>query len=221
MGYIEFIGHSCFRIELGGMVLLTDPFFGSEANGKKRLIPSYCGPGDIREMDLIFISNEYEDHCDKDAIKEIVERTGATVVAPRPALAKLSIPDRNKVDVRTGDEFSLKQFDIKVVKALYPQSAYPVGYLLQKDGKRVYFAGDTYEFAEMVNIKCDVALLPIGGSYTMDPIGVLKAAWEIKPKYVIPMHYNTFERIHQDLSDWSREVKAKPIILKPGQRVNI
>ncbi|MBI5158898.1 MBL fold metallo-hydrolase [Candidatus Micrarchaeota archaeon] len=221
MGFIEFVGHSCFRIEFGNMVLLTDPFFASEANGKKRLFPPSLTAADVRSMDLIFVSNEHDDHCDKDGIKEIVERTGATVVAPRPALAKLSIPERNKVDVRTGDEFELKQLNIKVVKALYPQSTYPVGYIIEKDNKRLYFAGDTYEFADMVNLKCDIAFLPIGGSYTMDPISVLKAVWEIKPKYVIPMHYNTFDRIKQDLTDWSREVKAKPVILKPGQRINI
>jgi len=74
----------------------------------------------------------------------------------------------------------------------------------------------------MLDIKADYALIPIGGSYTMDMIAAVNACKEIQAKYVIPMHYNTHERIRQNPLDFSRAVtRLKPVVLTPGQRIEL
>ena len=125
---------------------------------------------------------------------------------------------------RVGDKFEMKGVNIEVVKAVHPQSEYPVGYIIEGDGKRIYHAGDTYEFAEMMNYKCDWALLPIGGTYTMDSIGADKAVREIKPKYAVPIHYSTFEKIMVDAGEFAKmisDTRTKPVVMKFGEKIEI
>jgi L-ascorbate metabolism protein UlaG (beta-lactamase superfamily) len=216
---LTFIGHSSFLIDLDGIVALTDPFFAAEANGRKRLVPAAMTAAQIRECDLVFVSNENPENCEIASINEIVERTYAQVVAPRPVLAKLAVSDRSKVDVREGDKFEIKGVGIEVVKAIHPQSEYPVGFKITRGGKSIYFAGNTYEYRDMNRISADVALVPAGGSYTMDTFAAATACNEMQGlKFAIPMHYNTNERITQDISEFKRDVKkAKVVIMEPGQ----
>lgn len=223
MGSLSFIGHSTFELELGGTVILFDPFFSQAMMGGARKVQPAKKEQDIKQCDLILVTHEHDDHCDKQAIESIAERTGAMVVAPRPALARLNIPDRLKIDVRAGDKFELKGVEIEVVQALHPQSAYPVGYIVRKGGVSVYHAGDTYEFRGMMDVSCDVALLPVGGSRTMDELEASKAIWEMKCKTVVPMHYDTHERIKRDdLKSWAaKQTKARVVLLKPGEGISI
>ncbi|VVC04731.1 Beta-lactamase superfamily domain protein [Candidatus Burarchaeum australiense] len=215
---LTYVGHSTFKIELGGLVILMDPFFSGDANGRPRKVAAALSPGQIRECDFIFISHEHTDHCDVAAIQEIVERTHAQVVAPRPVLAKLELSERRRVDVKEGDKFEIKGLNIDVIKAVHPQSTYPVGYKLSMGGQSVYFAGDTYEYRDMKDITADVAIVPIGGSYTMDTFAASTACNEMNIKYAIPMHYNTHDRIEQFPEEFAKDVKkAKVVILEPGE----
>ncbi|RLG20098.1 hypothetical protein DRN67_00920 [Candidatus Micrarchaeota archaeon] len=214
---LTYIGHSCFRIDIGGVVAYTDPFFGSEINGRPRLVAPAISSDEIKECDFIFITHEHSPHCDPDAVKEIVERTYAQVIAPRPALAKLNINEKQKVDVKEGDRFELKGIAVEVIRAVHPQSEYPVGFKISKGNESVYHAGDTYEYREMREISADVALVPIGGSYTMDPFAAAVACNEMNIKYAVPMHYNTHERIKQYPDEFARDVKrAKVVLMQPG-----
>ena len=222
MSVLTFIGHSSFELQFGGTTLLFDPFFGEMVSGYARKIPPAKREGDFRDCDLILVSHEHADHCDSAAIESIAQRTGCTLVAPKPALLKVNMPERFKVDVRIGDRFELKGVEIEVVQALHPQSEYPVGFIVRKEGKSVYFAGDTYEYMGMRDISCDIAILPVGGSYTMDTLGASKAVWEMKAKTVVPMHYDTYDRIVQrDVREWAkRQTKAKVAVLLPGQSIS-
>ncbi|MCX6770211.1 MAG: MBL fold metallo-hydrolase, partial [Candidatus Micrarchaeota archaeon] len=147
----------------------------------------------------------------------------SSVVAPRPALLKINVSDRFKVDVRAGDKFSVKGIDIEVVKAVHPQSTYPVGYLVKGDGLIIYHAGDTYSFVDMARLKCDVALVPIGGGTVMDPFAANSIVKEIRPKVAIPMHYDTYEKIAQDPQEFVLDLGSltKGVALKVGQEMRI
>lgn len=222
MVLIKYLGHAGFEISFGDIKFLIDPFSGDMINGEKRLTENFFEPSLVRSADAILVTHEHPAHCDAPAVKEVAERTYAHVIAPRPCLALIGVSDRLKIDVRTGDKFNVKGVDIEVVKSVHPQSVYPVGYILGKDGMRVYHAGDTYQYVGMAGNKCDVALLPIGGVYTMDPFAAASACNEIRPKYVIPMHYNTHARIEQDAREFTDDVRnGKPVVLKPGQSVNL
>ena len=144
-------------------------------------------------------------------------------MAPKPSLAKLTLSDRFKIDVRSGDKFSMKGIDIQVIKAVHPQSQYPVGYIVKGDGLSVYHAGDTYSFSDMGMIKCDVALVPIGGGSMMDPFAANSAVKEMRPKVAVPMCYNTNSRIQQDPAEFTSDLGGltKGVALRPGQEIRL
>jgi L-ascorbate metabolism protein UlaG (beta-lactamase superfamily) len=89
----------------------------------------------------------------------------------------------------------------------------PCGFVISAEGKNIYFAGDTGLFGDMRLIgevdALDVALLPIGGNFTMDAADALRAVEMLKPKLTIPMHYDTWEVIRADAEAFVRECKAK------------
>lgn len=223
MSYIRYFGHSSFEVMLGDTLMFIDPYF---ALGERRKYPSARKDvHDVKRCDLILLTHEHFDHCEPATVAEIAERTFATVVGPKPALAEIRIPEKLKVDVKVGDMFQLKGVNIDVVQAVHPQSAYPVGYVLEADGKRIYAAGDTYEFSGMMNISCDWALIPIGGTYTMDIIGAEKAAREIKASRFIPTHYATFDNIDVDPNEFAKALagdpKKKAVVMKFGEKIEI
>lgn len=220
---VRYLGHSSFLLQLDNIVCLIDPCVSQTLNGNARTLPSALRPHEVRECDLIFITHEHAPHCEPETVKEIAERTFASVVAPKPALSLIDISERFKVDVRTGDKFTIKGIDIEVVKAVHPQSTYPVGYIIRTPKYSIYHSGDTYSFLDMAKIKCDVAILPIGGSYTMDPFAAANICKEMRPKYAIPMHYNTHNRISQDVSEFVNSIgtATKAVVLRPGETAKL
>ena len=223
MRSIQYLGHSSFQIRLGNVVILFNPAIADPLGGHARQAKSALNPHAVRECDLIILSNEDPVNCEPETVKEISERCYSSVVAPRPALSKISISDRFKIAVKTGDKFSMKGVDIQVVKAIHPQSQYPAGYVVKGDGLSIYHAGDTYSFSDMGLIKCDVALVPIGGGSMMDPFAANSAVKEMRPKVAVPMCYNTFDKIMQDPQEFTADLGGltKGVALRPGQEIRL
>jgi L-ascorbate metabolism protein UlaG (beta-lactamase superfamily) len=223
MRSVTYLGHNSFQVRLGNVVALFNPVAAESIGGNARLQKSSLSPHSVRECDLIFISNEEPGNCEPATVKEISERCYSSVVAGRPALSQISVSDRFKVDVKVGDKFSVKGIEIEVVKAVHPQSAYPVGFVIRGDGLSVYHAGDTYSFMDMARIKCDVALVPIGGGAVMDPFAANSIVKEMRPKVAVPFHYNTYEKIAQDPQEFVLDLGGltKGVALKVGQEMRI
>jgi len=225
MSSIRYLGHSGFEIELGGTFIYIDLFLdNSDFGGMRRELKAPVRAEEIDRADLIFITHEHRDHFEKATVEKIVKRTGALVIAPRCVLRELEIPSANKMEAVVDEEFVVKGVEVKVVRAIHPQSECPVGYIIKKGGKSIYHAGDTYEFGGMFDIHADYALMPIGGTYTMDVYSAYKAAKELNCRYIIPMHYNTYEKVRQNISEFIREVesrKVKPIAMKVGDTIQI
>lgn len=223
MRSVQYLGHSCFLVKLGNVVMLFNPAIADPLGGKARLTKSALSPHSVRECDLIFLSNEEPANCEPATVKEISERCYSSVVAPRPALSKIGVTDRFKIEVKTGDKFSIKGVDIQVVKAVHPQCQYPAGYIVRGDGLSVYHAGDTYSFSDIGMVKCDVALVPIGGGGMMDPFAANSAVKEMRPKVAVPMSYNTFEGNQQEASEFTSDLGGitKGVALRPGQEIRL
>jgi L-ascorbate metabolism protein UlaG (beta-lactamase superfamily) len=223
MRSITYLGHNAFQVRLGNVVMLFNPVVSGNIGGNMRKIPSSLNQHAIRECDFIFLSNEEAGNCEPETIKEISERAYSSVVAPRPALSKISVSDRFKVDVKVGDKFAVKGIDIEVVKAVHPQSQYPVGFIVRGDGLSVYHAGDTYSFMDMARFKCDVALVPIGGGSVMDPFAANSVVKEMRPRVAVPFHYDTYEKIAQDPQEFVLDLGGltKGVALKVGQEMRI
>ena len=222
MAIVRYLGHSSFQLEMGGRHILFDPWFERSPQGKNRLVPPAITLERLpRYCDLVCVSNESFDHCSPGDIKAIVQRTNAYVVAPSNSLAKLDVPPRSKVPAQVGDRFTLLGVDVEVLPANHSPSAYPVGYIVRSGGQSAYFAGLTYEFSEMRDISVDLAILPIGGSFSMDSIGAVNALKQMRAKFVVPMHYNTFEKIKVDEKDFfervRRSTRSTPLMLEVGQ----
>lgn len=106
--------------------------------------------------------------------------------------------------------------------AHHPTSFYPLSYLIADKKNSIYFAGDTLMTKEHDKIKADIAMLPIGGSCTMDVGSAISVAKKIRPKYFIPMGYNTFAHVKQDPHVIKNKLEntrytIKPIVIEPGK----
>jgi L-ascorbate metabolism protein UlaG (beta-lactamase superfamily) len=119
-----------------------------------------------------------------------------------------------------GDSFEFYGMNISVLP-VRTNTPGAVGYLVGCGSKSVYFSGDTYDFYALANVEADLAMLPIGGTQTMDILSAVSAVKKMRVKYVIPCHYDTFSRIKADPLDFAnrikRETKAQAVVLGVGQ----
>ncbi|MBI2445466.1 metal-dependent hydrolase [Candidatus Micrarchaeota archaeon] len=219
---LTFLGHSGFFAKLGSKKFLFDPWFGSD---NQRLIPATATPSQFRQVDAIFVSHEHFDHCDGKALADIVGRTLAHVIGPAEALDLIPVAERLKMRVKVGERFTVNGYEVTVVQAQHPKSAYPVGFVVRCGGQKLYHAGDTYDFYGLTGIDADVGLLPIGGTYTMDLFAAITALKRLRLKHVIPMHYGTFKQIEADVGDFAKRVKTSSRtqchVLQPGQSIEL
>jgi L-ascorbate metabolism protein UlaG (beta-lactamase superfamily) len=151
---------------------------------------------DLPQADLILVSHEHHDHCSPEDVKKIMGPDTEILASPAAA-AKL--PDARAI--RPGDRVTAAGVDVEAVPAynvnkfrspevpFHPRDAQHVGYVVTVEGTRVYFAGDTDAIPEMADIDCDLALLPVSGTYVMTAEEAAEAAKTLDPEIVVPMHY--------------------------------
>lgn len=231
---IKFHGHACFELSDGDVTVLTDPFL-------KPNNPSAVVSADEVEPTHIAITHGHADHI-ADAVG-LAQRTGAHCIAMVELAEWLSGQGVESVsDPNLGGTVRFEWGWIKLVPAWHtntisgsadaPYSAEygipignPAGLLINLGGKTVYQTGDTCLFGDMKLIAernpVDIALMPIGGHYTMDRHDAVVAAQFIGAETVIPMHYDTFPPIETDSAAFKADVEAqtssKVVLLKPGE----
>jgi L-ascorbate metabolism protein UlaG (beta-lactamase superfamily) len=212
------VGHATALIDVGGHRTLTDPLLTSRVAHLRRRCPL---PGDeVADVDLVVLSHAHIDHLHGRSLRRI--RPDAHVVAPR-GTAKLVVGAglTNVVEVVPGDVVSVGKATIEVTTAVHgcgrgPHSrvtATPVGYVVDVDGHRTYFAGDTDLFDGMGGLRdIDVALIPIWGwgktigPGHLDPVRAAEATRRVAPRTVVPIHWGTYspEDARRKLPDWLR-----------------
>ncbi len=232
---IKFHGHSCFEFSEGDVTVLTDPFL-------KPNNPSAVQTAEEVEPTHIAITHGHADHI-ADAVP-VAKRTGAHCVAMVEIAEWLGGLGVEAVsDPNLGGTVRFEWGWIKLVPAWHtntlpgtdaealfnPEKGTPVGIpsglLINLGGKTVYQAGDTCLFGDMKLIAernpVDIAILPIGGHYTMDRHDAVVAAEFVGAGTVIPMHYGTFPPIETDAAAFKADVEARTssqvVLLDPGQ----
>lgn len=219
-------GHATIGLDCGGITLVVDPFFsGNPAATVKAQ--------DVR-ADFVLISHGHGDHVG-DAL-EIARRCGATVIANAEISSWFSAKGIKTHAQHIGGGYQYPFGYLKLTQALHGSAlpdgsdgGNPAGFLLTtKAGEKIYLAGDTGLFGDMRLIGeegLDLAAIPIGDNYTMGPEDALRAVRLLQPKVVIPIHYNTFPLIQQDVNAWKRRVETETDTrveaLMPGESLTI
>jgi len=219
---IRFLGHAAVELTEGDTRILVDPFISG--NPKAAVEASELNPTHI------FVTHGHQDHYGD--VIEIAKRTGALVVAITELAGEIG--GQGVENVRDPNLGGTIEFDggwVRVVPAWHTSTTpnglvnTPAGLVINVGGKTVYHVGDSCLFSDLKLIKArdhiDVALVPIGGHYTMDRHDAVTAADWIGADTVIPIHYNTFPPIETDdqafKSDVESKTSSKVVILQPGE----
>ena len=215
-------GHAALGLAIDETQLLVDPFL--TGNPSAAISPNTVKP------QFILLSHGHGDHLG-DTLS-IAKRTSATVITNFELAEWLQKKGVQAHGQHLGGGFQYPFGYVKLTLALHgsalPDGSYggnPCGFLITTNsGKKIYLACDTGLFGDMRLIGeegVDLAVLPIGDNFTMGPADSLRAIKFIQPKHVIPVHYNTYELIRQDVQGWAEKVKtetsAHPHVLKPGE----
>jgi L-ascorbate metabolism protein UlaG (beta-lactamase superfamily) len=180
---IHWLGHASFRIDGDGAVIYIDPW---KIEGGPR-------------ADIVLVTHEHFDHCSPGDVAGVAG-PGTVVVATEPCRGSLAGIGAEQRTVGPGDELEIKGVRIRALHAYNTQpdrlGFHPrdprvprVGYLLDLDGLRVYHSGDTDVIPEMEGLAPDIALLPVGGTYTMTAEQAAEAARLMGARAVVPMHW--------------------------------
>ncbi len=224
---IRYLGHAAFELSGAGATVLIDPFLSG--NPKAAAVAADVHP------DVILLTHGHGDHLG-DTV-DIAQRTGATVVAIVELANEIAgnLPDGH--DVRDPNLGGTVTFDwgwVRLVPAWHTAvspsgtSHTPAGLVINYGGKTIYHLGDTALFSDLAlpgqRDQLDLAIVPIGGHYTMDRHDAARAIKLVGAAAVIPCHYDTFPPIETDSAAFAADVEAagqRAIVLAPGEETTL
>jgi L-ascorbate metabolism protein UlaG (beta-lactamase superfamily) len=218
---IRFLGHAAFTLAHDGTTVLIDPFLTGN--------PKAAVTADEVSADVILLSHGHGDHLG-DAIA-IAKRTGAPIVAIVELAGELAEEGVQTFDPNIGGTITFDWGSVRLTPAWHTSTtpkgtvAIPTGLVVEIGGRRIYHLGDTALFGDLVLPKrrdpIDVALMPIGGHYTMDRFDAVIAAELVGARQIIPCHYDTFPPIETDVQAFKADVEqaghAEVVVLAPGE----
>ncbi len=204
---IEWLGHDSFRLSDGNKVVYIDPW-KLESNEPK--------------ADVILITHDHFDHLSPEDVQKLSKPD--TVIVATPGAAK-----QLKGNVRTArpnDSLTVAGIPVETVPAyntnkyrepgkhFHPKEEAFVGYIITLGGKRIYHMGDTDNIPELKQVKADIALVPVSGTYVMTAQEAAQAVNEFKPGKAIPMHYDDIVGSRKDAEEFKRLAKVPVEILE-------
>ena len=204
---IEVFTQSSIRIKCSQGTIYFDPYQMTEAP---------------HDADFIFLTHDHYDHYSPDDIAKVMgEHT--TIIAPEKMAETVAAEVSGYEDVvavgvgifrsENGLEFDTVA-SYNQLKSFHPKSSGWVGYIVRIDGQRIYVAGDTDATKEAKQVKCDIALVPIGGTYTMDAKKAAELINEIRPTYAVPTHFGSIVGKPEDADTFEKLVKDPVKVVK-------
>jgi L-ascorbate metabolism protein UlaG (beta-lactamase superfamily) len=220
MTSVRFLGHAAFAIEHDGRTVLVDPFLTGN--------PKAAATADEVAADAIFLTHGHADHLG-DTVA-IAKRTGAPVVAITEIAGELKGEGLDTFDPNIGGTVDLGFASVRLTHAFHTSTtpngtvSPPAGLVIEIGGKRIYHLGDTALFGDLAlpsrRGHLDLAIVPIGGHYTMDRFDAVGAAELLKADQIIPCHFDTFPPIETDAQAFKQDVQnagfAQVVVLEPG-----
>jgi len=208
---LTWLGHDGFKIEDGGETLVIDPF---KLDHDER-------------ADYLLISHEHFDHCNPDDLKRVLKPSTKVVAIPacKDELSKAGAKDVKFV--KPGDVVKVGGFEVRAVPAyntnkvnesgkhFHPKSDGKVGYIVKSSGGvSIYHTGDSDLIPEMTDLRPDIALIPVSGTYVMTADEAIEAVSQIKPKIAIPMHFGAIVGQRGDAEKFKSRAKTRVEILE-------
>jgi L-ascorbate metabolism protein UlaG (beta-lactamase superfamily) len=199
---IDWLGHASFRLR-GSVIIYIDPW-------KLTTAP--------RDGNLILLTHNHYDHYSPNDIRKAA-LDNATVVVPKSIRQKVDWP--KVVALAPGESTTLDGVHIVAVPAYnvnkdyHPRREGWVGYIVTLDGVRIYHSGDTDLIPEMKDVECDVALLPVSGTYVMTATEAIKAAELVSAKAAIPMHWGDIIGDDADARAFKEGASCEVVIKEP------
>ena len=193
---IEVLYHSSIRISKN-KVIYIDPF---------KIDKNY------NDANIVFITHDHYDHYSEEDIDKVINEN-TTIIIPEELLTKLLIKGINKnaiITVEPNEKYIVQGIKFETIpayntnKTFHPKENGWIGYIITLDDIRYYIAGDTDITEENRKVKCDVAFVPVGGTYTMDFKEAAQLINEIQPKIAVPIHYGSVVGTKQDATDFIR-----------------
>jgi len=219
MGYVKWYGHAAFEIQIDRKIVVVDPWISNPKSPIRRV-------DELPKVDLIIVTHDHGDHLGEAV--EIAKKNNCPIVSTYELANDLSKKGVEGIGANIGGPIKIKDLIIILTPAMHSSTCgVPTGAIIRGEEATIYHAGDTGIFATMELIgkmySIDIAMLPIGGHFTMGPY---EAAWATKilnPKVVIPMHYQTFPVISGSPEEFEKYLKelgvsTKLVVLKPGDK---
>jgi len=219
MGYVRWLGHASVEVKLDNKLILIDPWLTNPKSPVK--------PEEYSNVDYVVVTHDHGDHLGE--ALDILKRTKAKFIGIYELanyMIEQGVSSDRVIGGNIGGPIKVDDFTFILTPAYHSSArGHPTGVVVIGKEASIYHAGDTGLFAEMEFIgelyKPKIALLPIGGLFTMGPVEAAKAVELIKPEVVIPIHYATFPLLEQTADKFVGAVKnkgipVKVIVLKPG-----
>ncbi len=223
MGYLRYLGHSAFELEVSGKKILIDPWIENPQSPAK--------VDEFQNVDYILVTHDHGDHLGN--AFDIAKKTGATIVAIFEIAQYANEQGVEKaIGTNIGGPVKLDNDLTVVFTPAFHSSGRgaPTGVVVMGKEGSIYHAGDTGVFKDMELIgelySPKVALLPIGGHFVMGPREAAKAVELLKPEIAIPMHYGTFPVLWGTPEEFKKHVEAKGlptkiVVLNPGDKMDL
>ncbi len=202
---IKWLGHDSFSIVGNNIKIITDPY---KITSKEK-------------ADLILISHNHFDHLSVDDLKNISTENTSIVAANECIDMLKGFAFKEKIGLSPGEEKAVRGIKVKAIRAynvdkinpetkkpFHPKEDDKIGFLIDLNGITIYHTGDTDLIQEMSDLKPDIALVPVSGTYVMTPNEAATAVERIKPKIVIPMHFGTIVGSEKDAQDFKQLIKS-------------
>jgi L-ascorbate metabolism protein UlaG (beta-lactamase superfamily) len=207
---ITWLGHASFRIKACSKLIYIDPW---------QLRPNQ------EPADLILITHEHFDHCSPKDVQALLKKETVIITTNDSAIRLKGnlMPRRAGFPrvVKPGEVLEFEGVKIESVRAynldksFHPKENDWLGFIVTASNMRIYHTGDSDFIPEMKSLNVDVILVPIGGTYTMDARDAARLVNELKPKFVIPMHYGSIVGSDRDLEEFKKLSNVNVVSKEP------